>query len=224
MSKIDSNFYGTAGLLDKRYSKCGNQFCACKEVEAQNKTAKSSRQPDELWLIEYLRDFIRDTAGGHAGSNGVNDKMWYTKNALNITCLAKLIIQLYGNPPATVTIADYEDVLADHRRLVREMDVALNGEEGAAKQASLCDIVSQVKSLKRELVAPAHNYWQDVFKGADCFEKWANNNAFWEKQPYGTRFYFGDGAFDYVNREVLGSAVKQLNQAKPISAKIEGGK
>lgn len=40
--------------------------------------------------------------------------------------------------------ADYEEVLADHRRLVRQLDVLLNGEAGAAKQASLCDIVSQV--------------------------------------------------------------------------------
>ena len=43
------------------------------------------------------------------------------------------------------TIADYEATLADHRRLVRELDVALNGEENAAQQASLCDIVHQVK-------------------------------------------------------------------------------
>ncbi len=44
-----------------------------------------------------------------------------------------------------MTAADYEEVLADHRRLVRELDVLLNGEAGAAKQASLCDIVSQVR-------------------------------------------------------------------------------
>lgn len=43
------------------------------------------------------------------------------------------------------SVADYEEVLADHRRLVRELDVLLNGERGAAKQASLCDIVSQVQ-------------------------------------------------------------------------------
>lgn len=39
---------------------------------------------------------------------------------------------------------DYEEVLADHKRLVRELDVLLNG-GGAARQASLCDIVSQVR-------------------------------------------------------------------------------
>lgn len=32
----------------------------------------------------------------------------------------------------------------DHERLVRELDVLLNGEAGAAQQASLCDIVAQV--------------------------------------------------------------------------------
>lgn len=48
-----------------------------------------------------------------------------------------------------LTIADYEEVLADHRRLVRELDVLLNGEEGAAKQASLCDIVAQLAAKKR---------------------------------------------------------------------------
>lgn len=46
------------------------------------------------------------------------------------------------------TADDYEEVLADHRRLVREMDVLLNGEDGAAQQASLCDLVAQVRTLR----------------------------------------------------------------------------
>jgi len=46
-------------------------------------------------------------------------------------------------------LADYEEVLAEHRRLTRELDVLLNGKAGAAiKQASLCDIVSQVSRMK----------------------------------------------------------------------------
>ncbi|HBO4448881.1 TPA: hypothetical protein L4U50_003481 [Pseudomonas aeruginosa] len=52
------------------------------------------------------------------------------------------------------TADDYEEVLADHRRLVRELDVLLNGEEGAAKQASLCDLVGQVAAIVRERRAP----------------------------------------------------------------------
>lgn len=41
--------------------------------------------------------------------------------------------------------SDYEAVLADHKRLVRELDVLLNGEDGAAQQAFLADLVAQVR-------------------------------------------------------------------------------
>ena len=44
----------------------------------------------------------------------------------------------------STSAADYEEVLAGHRRLVRELDVLLNGEAGAARQASLVDIVAQI--------------------------------------------------------------------------------
>ena len=44
---------------------------------------------------------------------------------------------------------DYEEVLTDHRRLVRELDVLLNG-ANAAKQASLCDLVAQIPRIARE--------------------------------------------------------------------------
>lgn len=43
---------------------------------------------------------------------------------------------------------------ADINRLVRELDVALNGEDGAAKQASLCDVVAQVSKVAREQCRP----------------------------------------------------------------------
>lgn len=42
-------------------------------------------------------------------------------------------------------IEEYEAAAKDHDRLVRELDVILNGVEGAAKQAVLCDIVHQCK-------------------------------------------------------------------------------
>lgn len=47
----------------------------------------------------------------------------------------------------SLTAEDYEDVLADHRRLVRELDVIVNGVDGAAQQASLCDLVGQIKGI-----------------------------------------------------------------------------
>lgn len=37
------------------------------------------------------------------------------------------------------------EVMEDHDRLVRELDVLLNGVDGDAKQASLCDLVAQLK-------------------------------------------------------------------------------
>jgi hypothetical protein len=46
------------------------------------------------------------------------------------------------------TVADYEEVLADKRRLTHEIDVLLNGKH-AATQASLCDIVGQLQSMSR---------------------------------------------------------------------------
>ncbi len=74
------------------------------------------------------------------------------------TCQSEDVIKAMKSRPKreivdedALTVADYEEVLADHRRLVRELDVALNG-DGAAKQASLCDIVAQVKSMKQEIV------------------------------------------------------------------------
>lgn len=46
------------------------------------------------------------------------------------------------------TIAGLEEVLEDKLRLVRELDVAMHGEEGAAKQASLCDLIGPAKEMR----------------------------------------------------------------------------
>lgn len=48
-------------------------------------------------------------------------------------------------------IRDLEEVLADKRRLTRELDVALSGPEGAAQQASLCDLIPIAKKMREEL-------------------------------------------------------------------------
>lgn len=47
-------------------------------------------------------------------------------------------------------VNDYEEVLTDYRRLTRQIDVIINGEEGAAKQASLCDVVAQLRDIFKE--------------------------------------------------------------------------
>lgn len=43
---------------------------------------------------------------------------------------------------------EYREVLEDHKRLVRELDVLLNG-KNAAEQASLCDIVAQLRTERK---------------------------------------------------------------------------
>ncbi len=48
------------------------------------------------------------------------------------------------------TLAGHEEVLTDHRRLVRELDVAMHGQEGAALQASLCDLIGPARRLREE--------------------------------------------------------------------------
>jgi hypothetical protein len=70
--------------------------------------------------------------------------------AYDLTTVLNEIKKLHQTAPSIVST--YEEVLADHRRLVRELDVALNGQEGAAKQASLCDIVRQVTDNRWKLV------------------------------------------------------------------------
>jgi hypothetical protein len=44
-------------------------------------------------------------------------------------------------------IQGYKEMHEDHKRLVWEIDVIINGEAGAAKQASLCDLVGQIQKL-----------------------------------------------------------------------------
>lgn len=56
--------------------------------------------------------------------------------------------------PEGLTIADYEEVLFNYRKMVRELDVLLNGEEGAAPAASLGDILAQVKLKGIMIAAP----------------------------------------------------------------------
>lgn len=65
-----------------------------------------------------------------------------------------------------------EEVLADKRRLTRELDVAINGESGAAKQASLIDVIGQVKLILASSTRAAGECQQ-------CKELAAQIDAFW---------------------------------------------
>jgi hypothetical protein len=75
----------------------------------------------------------------------------------------KLAIIGHGSPSAdALAIADYEEVLADHKRLVRELDVYLNGEY-AADQATLGDMVKQVKHIWDKVGQPGAVWIKDQY-------------------------------------------------------------
>lgn len=59
-------------------------------------------------------------------------------------------------------IEGYKEVIELHNQLVRELDILLNGEEGAAKQASLCDIVRQVR---KEFIRSPNYHDQEPVSG-----------------------------------------------------------
>ncbi|WP_395601178.1 hypothetical protein AB4P95_30165 (plasmid) [Pseudomonas sp. A1437] len=62
-----------------------------------------------------------------------------------------LLEDSHRNRVLAVDLAEKCDTIrADHNRLVRELDVLLNGEAGAADQASLCDIVAQVRMARKK--------------------------------------------------------------------------
>jgi hypothetical protein len=51
-----------------------------------------------------------------------------------------------------LTAADYDQALADHRRLVRELDLAMNGPEAAAQPASLCGLIEPARRMRSALI------------------------------------------------------------------------
>lgn len=110
--------------------------------------------------------------------NGMDDEngkhvMCYTGNNANSAINATYISMLLSAAPDLLRMAEeaiwLRDVVEVHKNalqtrdalskqrsetrdaLVRRLDVALNGEKGAARQASLCDIVAQVEDARRNL-------------------------------------------------------------------------
>jgi len=55
---------------------------------------------------------------------------------------AKMVLELQAERD------ELQEVLEDKRRLAREIDVIING-DGAAAQASLCDLVGQIRELAK---------------------------------------------------------------------------
>lgn len=62
-----------------------------------------------------------------------------------------------------------------------------------------------------------------VFKGAHGLEGLANAREFWDRQPYGTRLYYGDGISDYLHIGVLRAAISALSDQQHLPPPAPGG-
>ncbi|WP_434717055.1 hypothetical protein P5X00_36520 [Paraburkholderia sp. A2RO-4L] len=84
----------------------------------------------------------------------------------------------------------------------------------AVRKAPLgCITAEEIDTLIASSMQGANAAQSDVplvYRQYHCLHAWAEDDAFWEKQPYGNRFYFGDGAFDYVPRDVLRAFVQRF--------------
>lgn len=110
---------------------------------------------------------------------------------------------------------DYQDVIDDYRRLTKDLDIALNG-DCAAKQASLCDIVAQVRSLGTITEIIMRSAEQARKEAADMVEKaWREHGEDITLRML-RESILGDYATDQTEGEKLAIAVKALEEIKQI--------
>lgn len=77
-------------------------------------------------------------------------------------------------------IRSYEEAQVDKRSLVREIDVIISGEVGAARQASLCDLVRPIQVLVarvRELEAERRELLSIKTKEGLLASEWLSRTA-----------------------------------------------
>lgn len=91
--------------------------------------------------IERAKNQVENASLEHSH----NEEWWnelagITLNSIN----ANLDEALIAVSEVAGVIAGYEEVLSSNKRLVRDLDFALNG-SGASLNPSLCDIIAQVK-------------------------------------------------------------------------------
>lgn len=121
-----------------------------KTFEIRDNSDRCFQKGDGLILKEYV-----PSADPKSGLDGFTGRY---------TVVAVTYVINYEQKPGFVVLGIKREADTDHDRLVRELDVLLNGEAGAAKQASLCDLVSQVskdgfvaKTQLRKLAATMEN-------------------------------------------------------------------
>lgn len=97
--------------------------------------------PESRFYI--VHGMIHDRVTGRYVTTAPDEEIWMG-GTITSTC------ELLNELAATLTIEDYEQVLRQHARNVRRLDVALNGEDGAARAPLLIDILAQVEDTRRK--------------------------------------------------------------------------
>lgn len=115
--------------------------------------------------MKRLRDAIERAKNQveNASSEHGHDEEWWNELAGIVfnSIKANLDEALVAVSEVAGVIAGYEEALSSNRRLVRELDLLLNG-SGAALNPSLCDIVAQVKE---EEIRSSDYFWTEEYDG-----------------------------------------------------------
>ncbi|SIQ14724.1 hypothetical protein SAMN05421647_102438 [Marinobacterium stanieri] len=76
------------------------------------------------------------------------------------------MIEGLGEYVPVAQLAELEQRIADQKRLTKELDIAMNGED-AAEQASLCDLVAQAKNSESRTHIISPQVFEDALKERD---------------------------------------------------------
>lgn len=65
----------------------------------------------------------------------------------------------------------------------------------------------------RKVVGAEQPVAKDISGAVEHLSRFVKRDAFWEQQPYGTRFYYGNGGLDYIQRGLLESIIDAAPQS-----------
>lgn len=98
---------------------------------------------------------------------------------------------------------------------------AIFGWQSEPREGLARKVLDRIRLLSQAATVSDVLHAQGVFKGAHGLEGLANATDFWEKQPYGTRLYYGDGIADYLHIDVLRAAIRALASSPAAPAPVE---
>jgi len=110
-------------------------FFSRSDTDIRDLLAEVRRQKERIEKLEGALEFYRLSRQGLV-SSGVLYRLSNTEAERDA---------------ALEQVRDYQVCHEDHKRLVREIDVIMHGEDGAAKQASLCDLVNPIKIITEQV-------------------------------------------------------------------------